>query len=198
MARSMRSVSVEGVPRGDRRERGVGRRPKPVVQLVLVGGEDQLPGHGLGEVAGRQLDQEHVAAIDGHPRFLFDAHLAAGNRLVPVTRYRDEVDLRRLLPGMAASFAGAWLGALSNDNAHVQYYQTDLVPFVQRLVDVGFEIVSSGGTAATLNDAGIDVVSSEYATVAAEQTALERLAEAVADQIVARLALYSARTAEPR
>ena len=47
------------------------------------------------------------------------------------------------------------------------------------------------------SDAGIDVVSSEYATVAAEQTALERLAESVADQIVARLALYAARTGSP-
>jgi LPS-assembly lipoprotein len=45
------------------------------------------------------------------------------------------------------------------------------------------------------SDAGIDVVSSEYATVAAEQTAVERLADEVANQIVARLALYAARTA---
>lgn len=44
------------------------------------------------------------------------------------------------------------------------------------------------------SDAGIDVVSSEYATVAAEQTAAERLADVLADQIVARLAAYSART----
>jgi LPS-assembly lipoprotein len=45
------------------------------------------------------------------------------------------------------------------------------------------------------SDAGIDIVSSEYATVAAEQTALENLSEIVADQIVARLALYASRTA---
>ncbi len=45
------------------------------------------------------------------------------------------------------------------------------------------------------SDAGIDVVSSEYATVAAEQTALERLAVEVADQIVSRIALYAARAA---
>lgn len=45
------------------------------------------------------------------------------------------------------------------------------------------------------SDAGIDVVSSEYATVAAEQTAEERLADAVADQIVARLAIYARRSA---
>ena len=48
------------------------------------------------------------------------------------------------------------------------------------------------------SDAGIDVVSSEYATVAAEQTAVERLAEEVADQIVARLALYATRSAGSR
>ena len=39
------------------------------------------------------------------------------------------------------------------------------------------------------SDAGIDVVSSEYATIAAEETALENLAKDVADRIVARLAL---------
>jgi LPS-assembly lipoprotein len=45
------------------------------------------------------------------------------------------------------------------------------------------------------SDAGIDIVSSEYATVTAEQTALENLAGIVADQIVSRLALYATRTA---
>jgi LPS-assembly lipoprotein len=44
------------------------------------------------------------------------------------------------------------------------------------------------------SDAGIDIVSSEYATVAAEQTALEHLSDGVADQIVTRLAIYAART----
>ena len=48
------------------------------------------------------------------------------------------------------------------------------------------------------SDAGIDIVSSEYATVAAEQTALENLSEIVADQITARLALYASRTAAPK
>src|SRR4051794_29409396 len=48
--------------------------------------------------------------------------------------------------------------------------------------------------AAAGSDEGIDIVSSEYATVAAEQTALEQLSEVVADQIVARLGLYATRT----
>ena len=39
------------------------------------------------------------------------------------------------------------------------------------------------------SDAGIDVVSSEYATVAAEQTALENLTRVVADRIVTSLAV---------
>jgi LPS-assembly lipoprotein len=43
------------------------------------------------------------------------------------------------------------------------------------------------------SDAGIDVVDSDVATLAAEQTAAERLAQVVADQIVARLGLYASR-----
>ena len=47
-------------------------------------------------------------------------------------------------------------------------------------------------------DAGIDVVNSEYATIAAEQSALERLADDIADQIVARIALYAERSGKPQ
>jgi LPS-assembly lipoprotein len=48
------------------------------------------------------------------------------------------------------------------------------------------------------SDAGIDIVSSDYATVAAEQTALENLAEVVADQIVGRVGLYASRAPRPK
>jgi LPS-assembly lipoprotein len=41
------------------------------------------------------------------------------------------------------------------------------------------------------SDAGIDVVSSEYATIAGENNALENLAQRVAEQIVTRLSLYA-------
>ena len=61
-----------------------------------------------------------------------------------------------------------------------------------QLVDASNGTVLLDATAGS--DAGIDIVSSEYATVAAEQTALENLADTVADQIVARLAVYAART----
>jgi LPS-assembly lipoprotein len=61
-----------------------------------------------------------------------------------------------------------------------------------QLVDLKNGMVVLDATAGS--DAGIDIVSSEYATVAAEQTALENLSDIVADQIVARLALYAARS----
>lgn len=60
-----------------------------------------------------------------------------------------------------------------------------------RLVDAQAGTVLLDATAGS--DAGIDVVSSEYATVAAEQTALEHLAAEIADQIVSRIALYASR-----
>ena len=54
-----------------------------------------------------------------------------------------------------------------------------------QLVDMASDTVLVDATAGS--DAGIDVVSSEYATIAAEQTALENLARQVADRIVQRL-----------
>ncbi len=65
-----------------------------------------------------------------------------------------------------------------------------------QLVRVATEQVVLDATAGS--DAGIDIVSSEYATVAAEQTALEHLAETLSDQIVARVGLYAARTGAGR
>ena len=65
-----------------------------------------------------------------------------------------------------------------------------------RLIELATGAVVLDATAGS--DAGIDVVSSQYATIAAEQTALERLTDVVADQIVSRLALFIARTAPAR
>ena len=65
-----------------------------------------------------------------------------------------------------------------------------------QLVDLRNGTVVLDSTAGS--DAGIDIVSSEYATVAAEQTALENLTGIVADQITARVALFASRTATAR
>ena len=71
--------------------------------------------------------------------------------------------------------------------------------YERRTLRARYQLVSAASGTVVLDatagsDAGIDIVSSEYATVAAEQTALENLAETLADQIVARLALYAARS----
>lgn len=61
--------------------------------------------------------------------------------------------------------------------------------------------VATGATvldATSGSDAGIDDVSSEYATIAAENSALERLTDIVADQIVARLATDRRQSATAR
>jgi LPS-assembly lipoprotein len=80
---------------------------------------------------------------------------------------------------------------LRSDRAATQERRTLRARY--QLVDARNGMVLLDATAGS--DAGIDIVSSEYATVAAEQTALENLAEVVADQITARLALYASRTA---
>ncbi len=56
-----------------------------------------------------------------------------------------------------------------------------------QLVDLGSGTVLLDATAGS--DAGIDVVSSEYATIAAEQTALENLAREVSSQIITSLTI---------
>ena len=72
----------------------------------------------------------------------------------------------------------------------------------RRTLRARFKLVDSSNQAVLLDatagaDAGIDVVTSEYAVIAAEQTALEHLAGQVADQIVTRVALYAQRHPAP-
>lgn len=77
-----------------------------------------------------------------------------------------------------------------SDEAATQERRTLRARF--QLVDLRNGMVVLDDTAGS--DASIDIVSSEYATVAAEQTSLENLSDVVADQIVARLALFADRT----
>ena len=56
-----------------------------------------------------------------------------------------------------------------------------------RLVDIATGETIMDETAGS--DAGVDVVSSEYATIAAEQTALENLTIQIAERIVTRISL---------
>lgn len=57
-----------------------------------------------------------------------------------------------------------------------------------RLIDAVADTVLIDATTST--DTGIDVTSSEYAVIAAEQSALERLSVEIADRIVSRIGVY--------
>ncbi len=88
---------------------------------------------------------------------------------------------------------------LDDQIAGLAVNRNDTVTRERRTLRARFQLVDlSKGTvlldATAGSDAGVDVVGSEYATIAAENTALENLSDTVADQIVARLALYAHRT----
>ena len=75
----------------------------------------------------------------------------------------------------------------------------DSVSRERRTLRARYQLVDTATNAVLLDqsagvDVGIDVVSSEYATIAAEDSALERLAGLLSDQIVSRLALYASRS----
>jgi LPS-assembly lipoprotein len=72
----------------------------------------------------------------------------------------------------------------------------DTITRERRILRARYQLVdNASGTklidATTGSDAGIDVVSSEYAVIAAEDTALENITAKVADQIVAKIALFA-------
>ena len=148
-----------------------------------------LPGCGLrpryaGGEAGpvvQTLRGVQVAPIPGQNGWLVRTALQdrLGRNAGSSVRYRLEVELSDDITGFG----------IRSDNAVTRERRTLRARY--RLVDASRGTVVLDATAGS--DAGIDVVSSEYATVAAEQTALERLAIEVADQIVSRIALYSQR-----
>lgn len=138
-------------------------------------------GGGSGEVA-QLLGHVDVAPIEGRAGWLVRTALqdrlrAAGSG---GSRYRLQIELDDEITGYG----------LRADNATTRERRTLRARY--QLVDATLGTVLLDATAGS--DAGIDVVSSEYATVAAEETALERLSAEIADQIVARVALYAERT----
>lgn len=78
----------------------------------------------------------------------------------------------------------------------------DSVTRERRTLRARYQVVDTGSGRTVIDatagsDVGIDVVSSEYATIAAENSALERLAVVVADQIVARIAVFAEQPPTP-
>ena len=159
----------------------------PLAALVLTGcGLRPLyAGGGAGSVAAT-LRSVDVAPIEGRSGWLVRNNLVErlGAAGAGGSTYRLEVELDDDITGFG----------IRGDRAVTRERRTLRARY--RLVDLADGSVVLDATAGS--DAGIDVVSSEYATVAAEETAAERLSEVLADQIVARLALFASRTAQPR
>ncbi|QNM82090.1 hypothetical protein H8M03_08605 [Sphingomonas sabuli] len=150
--------------------------------LPACGLQPLYAGGSAGGVAGT-LRSVDVAPIPGRDGWLVFTKLKErlGDPGDGGRAYRLEVDLDDDIIGLG----------IRGDRAVTRERRTLRARF--RLVNAATGEVVIDSTAGS--DAGIDVVSSEYATVAAEQSTAEDLAGAVADQIVSRIALYSTRVA---
>lgn len=152
----------------------------PLAALLALSGcglQPMYAGGGSGAVA-QGLAAVEVPPIQGKAGWLVRNALRdrLGQAGSPgAARYRLDVRLDDKLEG---------LGLISDDTIGRE----------RRTLRARYQLVDLASGAIVLDasagsDAGIDVVSSEYATIAAEDTALENLSHEVADRIVARLAL---------
>lgn len=148
------------------------------VYLSGCGLSPMYTGGGDGAVA-RGLAAVDVAPIEGKAGWLvrnaLRDRLAESGGDAPPPRYLLQIQLDDNLEG---------LGLLNDDTIGRE----------RRTLRARYQLIDNTTGTAILDasagsDAGIDVVSSEYATIVAEQTALENLARVVAERIVTRIAL---------
>ncbi|WP_336985416.1 LPS assembly lipoprotein LptE [Altererythrobacter aquiaggeris] len=146
--------------------------------LAGCGLQPMYAGGGSGAVA-QGLAAVEVPAIQGRAGWLvrnaLNDRLAESGTNTVIPKYRLDVRLDDKLEGLG----------LINDDTIGRERRTLRARY--QLVELASESIVIDATAGS--DAGIDVVSSEFATIAAEQKALENLAEQIADRIVTRLAL---------
>lgn len=145
--------------------------------LTLAGcGLHPLYSGGSGGAAAKALAGVQVEPIEGRAGWLMQSdlkdRLAAMGKGTP--RYSLKIQLDDKIEG---------LGVRANDS----------VTRERRTLRARYQLVDMTDGTTVLDetaawDAGIDVASSEYATVAAEDTALERLAQIVADRVLSRIA----------
>ena len=164
------------------------RRSALVVLALLLSGCGLRPlyGGGEGNSVAATLRSVQVAPIEGQAGWLVRNKLVdrLGEPAADGSAYRLEVKLDDNITAFG----------LRRDQAATRERRTLRARY--QLVSLSTGLVVLDATAGS--DAGVDIVSSEYATVAAEQTALENLAEDVADQITARIGLFASRTAPSR
>jgi LPS-assembly lipoprotein len=155
------------------------RKPLAAALLALAlagcGLQPMYAGGGSGEVA-RDIGAVAVAPIAGKAGYLVRNalvdRLGAAGQQVP--RYRLDVRLDEKLNGLI----------VRSDNAVSR--ERSVMRARYQLVDLASGAILLDATADA--DAGIDIVGSEYAVIAAEQTAQENLARDIANQIVVRTA----------
>ena len=144
--------------------------------LSACGLSPMYAGGGSGAVA-QSLAAIEVSPIEGRAGWLvrsaLEERFAAAGSATP--QYRIEVRLDDQLDGLAV---------LRNDT--ISRERRTLRARYQ-LIDLATGDIVLDAT--DESDAGIDVVSSEYAVIAAEQTALENLSQDLAQRIVTRVAL---------
>ncbi|MEL6237298.1 MAG: LPS assembly lipoprotein LptE [Pseudomonadota bacterium] len=146
------------------------------LQPMYAGGSDAAVAQGLSAV--------DVPAIPGRGGWLLRNALVerfqAGGEATPA--YRLDVRIDDALEA---------LGVLNDDTIS---RERRILRTRYQLIDLATGEILLDATDGS--DAGIDVVSSEYATIAAEQTALENLAREVADRMAIRVALTLRERAE--
>jgi LPS-assembly lipoprotein len=161
------------------------KRAAALIALVMLCacGLKPLYTGGSNGVVAQALKGVEVAPIEGKAGFL--VRNALSDRLgAPgggIAQYRLEVELDDQITGFG----------VRRDDAVTREHRSLRARY--RLLSVDNGTVVLDATAGS--DEGIDVVSSEFGTIAAENTALERLSGVVADQIVSRIALFAKRTA---
>jgi LPS-assembly lipoprotein len=162
------------------------RKALPILAAMALSacGLHPLYGGGTGSPVATTMRSVMVAPIPGQAGWLMHSKLVdrLGEAGAGPARYRLDVTLDDNITAFG----------LRSDRAATQERRTLRARY--QLVDLSNGMVVLDATSGS--DAGIDIVSSEYATVAAEQTALENLSDIVADQIIARIALYAARTTQ--
>lgn len=155
-----------------------------ILASLALGGCGLRPLYGGGSqgAVAQSLGQVEVAPIPGKAGWL--VRNAINDRLGAAPQgaatYRLEVELDDQITGFG----------VRGDDAVTRERRTLRARY--RLVEADKGTVVLDATAGS--DAGIDIVSSEYAVIAAENTALENLSQVIADQIVTRLALFAQRS----
>ena len=161
------------------------RRSALLLPLLLLSGCGLQPLYGGGENSPvtATLRSVQVGPIDGQAGWLVRNKLIdrLGDTASESARFRLEVTLDDDITAFG----------IRRDQAATRERRTLRARYQLVRLDTGMVVLD----ATAGSDAGVDIVSSEYATVAAEQTALENLAEIVADQITARIGIYASRGA---